>query len=166
MVFGFSPIAQVKIGGKKAKPLLSKWRWFTITLCTTIAIGILFWGTAEPIYHLHAPPVGLGITPNSTEAAIFSLSTMFLHWTFTPYGIYTLASLMFALVYYNLKQPFNLGSLLYPLIGDRAHGKLSKVIDAICLYALVAQKRLPVDQSALDMRLPIPRHFCADNLRF
>jgi len=37
----FSPLAQVKIGGKNAKPLLSKSRWFAISTCTTIATGIL-----------------------------------------------------------------------------------------------------------------------------
>jgi glycine betaine transporter len=134
----FSPLGKVRIGGKDASPILNKWRWFSITLCTTIATGILFWGAAEPIYHLHAPPVGLGIEPNSVNAAKFSLSTMFLHWTFTPYGIYTLAGLTFALVYYNLKQPFSLGSLLYPLIGKSAYGAIGSTIDAVCLFSLVA----------------------------
>ena len=134
----FSPLGKVRIGGEKATPMLTKWRWFSITLCATIATGILFWGTAEPIFHLHAPPVGLGIEANSAAAAQFSMSTMFLHWTFTPYGIYTLAGLTFALVYYNLKQPFSLGSLLYPLIGKHAYGIVGNTIDAVCLFSLVA----------------------------
>lgn len=134
----FSPLGKVRIGGKDANPILTKWRWFSITLCATIAIGILFWGAAEPIYHLHAPPVGLGIEGGSGAAAQFSMSTMFLHWTFTPYSIYTLAALTFALVYYNLQQPFSLGSLLYPLIGKSAYGMVGSTIDAICLFSLVA----------------------------
>lgn len=134
----FSPIAKVRIGGKDAKPILSRWRWFAITLCTTIATGILFWGTAEPLYHLNTPPEGLGLTPGSPAALKFSMSTMFMHWTVTPYGIYTVAGLVFALAYYNLKQPFSLGSLLFPLIGKRAHGPLGTIIDIVCLYGLVA----------------------------
>ncbi len=39
----FSPLAKVRIGGKEAKPILTRWQWFSIILCTTIAIGILFW---------------------------------------------------------------------------------------------------------------------------
>lgn len=134
----FSPLAKVKIGGKDAKPMLNRWEWFSITLCTTIAIGILFWATAEPLYHLHTPPGGIGIKAETPEAARFALSTMFLHWTFTPYSIYTVAGLMFAIAYYNLKQPFSLGSMLYPLLGERKPGGWSHVIDAICLYSLVA----------------------------
>ena len=52
----FSPFGKVKIGGSKAKPMLCKFEWFSITLTTGIAIGILFWATAEPMYHLVAPP--------------------------------------------------------------------------------------------------------------
>lgn len=134
----FSPLGKIRIGGAKATPLLTRWRWFSITLCTTIAIGILFWGTAEPLFHLHEPPLGLGIEPNSPAAARFAISTMFMHWTFIPYGIYTLAGLMFALTYYNLKQPYSLGALFYPLLGKRVYGPFSNAIDAICLYSLVA----------------------------
>ncbi|MEM9886903.1 MAG: BCCT family transporter [Bacteroidota bacterium] len=134
----FSPLAKIRIGGAAAKPLLSRWRWFSITLTTTVAIGILFWGTAEPLYHLHAPPEDMGIAPNTPEAAIFAMSTMLMHWTITPYAIYTIAGLMFALTYYNLKQPFSLGAMLYPLFGEKAHGRFGKTVDAICLYSLAA----------------------------
>ncbi|NNE56005.1 MAG: BCCT family transporter, partial [Flavobacteriales bacterium] len=30
---GFSPLGKVKIGGEKAVPMLSRWRWFSIVLC-------------------------------------------------------------------------------------------------------------------------------------
>ena len=134
----FSPLGKLKIGGEEAKPLLTKWRWFSITLCTTIATGILFWGTAEPLFHLHGPPSGLGIEPHSTQAIGFSISTMYLHWTFIPYGIYTMAGLAFAWSYYNLKQPFTLGTMIYPAIGSRAIGSVGKVVDAISLFSLIA----------------------------
>ncbi len=134
----FSKLGKVRIGGEQAKPLLSKWRWFSITLCTTVAIGILFWATAEPLYHLHETPDGIGAGAGSEAAARFSLSTMFLHWTFTPYGIYTLTGLVFALAYYNLKMPYSLSSMLYPLFGRRLNDRTNQIIDAVCLYSLVA----------------------------
>lgn len=134
----FSPIAHLRIGGAQQQPLLSKWRWFAITLCTTVATGILFWGPAEPLYHLNDSPAALGLAAGSTAAAEFSMSTLLMHWTLTPYGIYTIAGLLFALTYYNLKQPFSLSALFYPLFGKWAHGLLGKVVDMICLYGLVA----------------------------
>lgn len=134
----FSPLGNVKIGGENATPLLTKWRWFSIALCTTVAIGILFWGTAEPMYHLHSPPVSMGLEANSADAAKFAMSTMFLHWSFTPYAIYSIPALMFALAYYNLKLPFSLGSALSPIFGKSVQGKVGQIIDAVALYALVA----------------------------
>ena len=116
--------------------MLSFRNWFAITLTTTIAAGITFWGIAEPIYHLTTPPDSLGLEPNSPQAAIFSMSTMYLHWTITPYAIYCIPALMFAFAYYNMKRPFSLGSTLAPLFGDKVDGKLGKTIDAVCLYTL------------------------------
>jgi glycine betaine transporter len=134
----FTPFASIRIGGNDAKPLLSQWKWFSISLCTTIATGILFWGTAEPIYHLHSVPTGLGIENGSLEAAKFSMSTMFMHWTLTPYSIYTVASLLFAFSFYNLRRKFNLGSLIFPAFGKPIHLNLLGLINSISLFALVA----------------------------
>lgn len=134
----FSPLAKVKIGGEEATPLLSKWRWFAIALCTTVATGILFWGTAEPLYHLHQPPAGLGFDANSPEAALFSMSTLFMHWSFSPYAIYTVTGLAFTLAYYNAKRPFSVSSLFYPLMNTHTQKKIGTVLDIACLTALVA----------------------------
>ncbi len=134
----FSKFGTVRIGGKNAKPKLKMWNWFAITVCTTIAVGILLWATAEPIKHLTTPPAFTGFESGSTEAAMFAMSTMYLHWTFTPYAIYAVASLMFAFAYYNMKKPYSLGSPLTPLFGDCVTGRTGNIIDAVCLYSLVA----------------------------
>ncbi len=134
----FSKFGEVRLGGKDAKPLMSRWNWFAITICTTIAAGILFWATAEPIYHFHLPPSAQNIEGGTGQAATFSLAVMFLHWTFTPYAIYGVVSLTFAFAYYNMKKPFSLGSTVAPLVGKYATGKTGSMIDAVCLYALVA----------------------------
>ncbi len=138
VVVYFSPLGKVKIGGDDALPLFSKTRWFSITLCTTLAVGVLFWTTAEPIYHLNSPPTSWDLVPGSVEAAKFSISAMFLHWSFTPYAIYAVPSLVFALAFYNSKLPFSIGSSLQPVFGNHVLGKSGQIIDTIALYALVA----------------------------
>lgn len=40
----FSPLGKVRIGGINAKPMLKMSNWLAITLCTTIASGVTFWG--------------------------------------------------------------------------------------------------------------------------
>lgn len=137
LIVYFSPLGRIRIGGENATPLLSRWRWFAITLCTTLAVGVLFWTTAEPLYHLMSPPQSLGIEPGSSEAALFAMSTMFLHWSFTPYAIYAVPALVFALVFHNLRLKFSISSMLEPLSGSGIR-RFSGLIDAVALYSLVA----------------------------
>ncbi len=133
-----SPMGGMVIGGVEAKPLLSKANWFSVALCTTVAVGILFWATAEPLYHFNEPPEGSGVTPRTAEAASFALSTIFLHWTILPYSLYTLTALMFALCYYNYRQAFQAGSVLMPVLGEERTARIAPLVDAVCLFCLVA----------------------------
>jgi len=138
LILFISPISQIKIGGPAAVPLLSRWKWFSITLCTTVATGILLWGAAEPLFHLHDSPEGFDYAPNSPEAAQFAMSTMFMHWTITPYSIYTLAGLLFALMYYNQKRSENISALLYPVLKHHSQGSIGIIMNILCLFALTA----------------------------
>ena len=133
----FSRYGDVRLGGPEAKPEYSTWSWFVLTLKCGIAIGILFWGIAEPLYHFCTPPKVLGIEPYSEKAAIFSLSTATLHWTLTPYAMYTLAGLAVGLVHYNLKLPYTQGATLYPIFKNRSFGLVGTVLDNLCLFAIV-----------------------------
>lgn len=137
-VVAVSPMGSVHIGGKGARRLLQPASWCSVTLCTSTAVGILFWAMAEPVMHYGAPPAALGIRAGTPAAADFALSTLFLHWCFTPAALYTLPSVAFAFAFYNMKQPFSLSAPLVPLVGERGAARLSGGIDAISLYALVA----------------------------
>lgn len=147
----FSPLGKVTIGGKKSKPMLKLGNWVAITLTTTIAAGVTFWGIVEPIYHLTAPPESLGIDPNSGEAAVFSMATMYLHWTVTPYAIYCVPALMFAFAYYNMKRPFSLSSTIVPVFGDKIGSTWGKVIDALCLYTLALGMAAAMGTSVINL---------------
>lgn len=133
-----SPLGAVRIGGADAKPILSRWNWFSITLCTTVAIGILFWGAAEPMIHINNPPAFSGADVQSEEAARFAISTLFMHWTITPYALYSVPALAFALAHFNLGRPYSLSGPLSIVLGKAATGRGGALIDATGLYALVA----------------------------
>lgn len=147
----FSPLGNVKIGGDNAKPLLSFKSWFAITLTTTIASGLTFWGIVEPVYHVSAPPESLGIEPNSAEAAIFAMSTMYLHWTITPYAIYCVPIIVFGFAYYNMRKPFSLTATLAPVFGNKLNGKGGQIIDAVCLYTLALGMAASMGTSILNV---------------
>lgn len=138
LIVAISPLGGVRLGGPKAERLLQPWNYFSIALCTTVAAGLLFWATAEPLYHFRAPPESLGIAPQSLQAKVFALSTMLQHWTLVPYALYAIPSVLFALTFYNMRQPFSLAACLHPLLGRHVDGWVANVIDSLCLFALVA----------------------------
>lgn len=131
-----SPIGKVKLGGPDAKPELSLWNWWAIALCAGIAIGIVFWGVAEPLYHYYGPPSIAGVEAQSPGSAVAALQIAYLHWSFHPYAIYSVIGLAIAFAVYNLKQPFRVSSALYPIIGEQVHGFLGKTVDSISIFAI------------------------------
>lgn len=135
----FSPLGDVVLGGPNAKPILSKFNWATITLCTAMAAGAMFWGIAEPAFHLASPPVG--IEPGSWQAAKFAMETMIVHWSIHPYSIYTLPVIAFAFAFFNMKRPFSVSSQL-AVVTDKLHIKTGdqdlfpQILDAFLLFAM------------------------------
>lgn len=134
---GFSKYGNIKLGGPDAKPELSTFSWFAISLCAGIAIGIVFYGVAEPMDHYINPPPFLGIAPKSIQSGECALWYSFFHWSFHTYGIYVSMAVPLAFIFYNCKKPYKVSSALYPLAGNKINGKLGNLIDAIAIFAIV-----------------------------
>ena len=134
----FSPIRNIRFGGSKTKPMMGYANYVWIVLCTIMAAGILLWACAEPMYHLYAPPANVAGGPGSTEAVSWAMQSVLLEWTFSPMAIYGLPALLFAFVFYNMKQPFAISSMLVPVAGSKRSQKMTPLVDGICLFALCA----------------------------
>ncbi|WP_133491262.1 BCCT family transporter [Alcanivorax sp. 24] len=132
-----SPLGKVRIGGATAEPIYSPFRWFSVSLTTVIAMGILFWAVAEPVVHFHEPPAFSGSRPGSDGALRFAMSSLFVHWTLAPYAIYTVTALTFALGFHNHGYGFSIGTLLRPLAGDRFQGRFGELVDGLVLFSVV-----------------------------
>lgn len=153
----FSKFGKMKIGGKDAKPMLTTPNWFTVVLCTTIAAGLIFWGASEPVYHLVTPPEFLGLNPGTHESAVFSMTTMFLHWTVTPYAIYCVPALMFAVAVYNQKLPFSFSSCICGVIPKAGTRTYSALIDSFCVFSTVMGMIASLGQGILSVAGGISR---------
>ena len=129
-------VGGIRIGGKDAKPIMSKWNWFAISLCGGIATGIVFWGVAEPITHYVNGIPGLVEAGPSRLSALYALSTCYMHWGLPVYAYYAAAGLLIGVSVYNLNQPYNVSSSLYPLMGEKANGKFGAIIDLICVFSI------------------------------
>lgn len=131
----FTPFGNVRIGGRKAKPMLKQSNYVWIVLCTIMAAGILLWACAEPMSHYYNPPAH--IKAETPEAITFLMKNIFLEWTFTPMCIYGMPAILFAFLFYNAKKDYSIGTMLYPAIKYEKARKFAPVVDMICLLALV-----------------------------
>ena len=132
----FSKHGDIILGGKNAKPILNRWNWFAISLCGGIGTGIVFWGIAEPIFHLQNPIPMFNHAAGSPEAALSALSVSFIHWGLPAYAHYCLFGLAVGFAIYNMKLPFRISSTLYPLFGKRSMHSIGNVVDNISLFAI------------------------------
>lgn len=146
-----SKVGKIKLGGKDAKPIMSKWNWFAISLCGGIATGVVFWGIAEPVTHFMDPIPGLGYTAGTSEAALFTLSTTYFHWGLIQYASYTIAGVAIGIATYNMKLPYRVSSALYPILGKKAMGAIGTFVDILCLYGLAGGVSASLGECALQI---------------
>lgn len=133
---GFSKYGNIKLGGRDAKPELSKFNWWAISFCAGMGLGLTFYGVAEPMNHYINPPLFLGAEPGSAKAAETALRYTFFHWTFHTYGIYVAAGICIGFFFYNCKKPFKVSSSLFPIIGEKISGRLGTLVDALAIFAI------------------------------
>lgn len=132
-----SKYGNIKLGGSDAKPILSYWNWFTISLTSGIGTGILFWGIAEPVTHFINPPqIGGTIKSGSEAAAMLAMNISFTHWTFIPYAMYAISGVSIAFAVFNMKLPCRVSSVLYILRNKPVNKFIESMIDNICLFAI------------------------------
>ncbi|WP_277678586.1 glycine betaine uptake BCCT transporter [Gracilibacillus dipsosauri] len=138
LIFAFflivSKYGNIVLGKDGDKPEYNFITWFAMLFSAGMGIGLVFWGAAEPISHLTAPPYA---TESEAEAARVAMQYSFFHWGFHPWAVY--ATLALALAYFQFRkdEPGLISSTLKPLYGDKMNGGLGTLINVIAVFATV-----------------------------
>ena len=153
-----SKFGEIRLGGPKAKPEYSNFAWYSMLISAGMGIGLVFFGVAEPLFHVNT------ILPhNNSTSQAQALATTFLHWGLHPWGIYSLISLALAFFAYNRGLPLSLRSVFYPILKDRVFGKIGDIIDITavisCLFGLATSLGYGAQQinSGLNYLFGIPQ---------
>lgn len=128
-----SRFAGIRLGGKDAEPEFSRTGWLTMLFSAGMGIGLVFYGVAEPMYHLLSPPHGA--QPGTSQAAEDAIKTTFLHWGLHAWAIYALVGLALAYFTFNRHQPLSIRSVFEPLLGERVNGFWGKLVDILATVA-------------------------------
>ena len=127
-----SPYGSLRLGDDDSRPEFSTPSWFAMLFSAGMGIGLLFFGVAEPIQHYLSPPVG---RPATLDSAREAMGLTFFHWGLHPWAVYALIGLAFAYFSFRKGLPLSIRSALYPLLGDKVHGRIGDAVDALAIVA-------------------------------
>lgn len=131
LYIALSRYGDIRLGHQTEHPEYSLLSWFGMLFSAGIGIGLLYWGTAEPLYHFMSPPMGQDET---VEAAKQAMSISFLHWGIHAWALYCVVALSLAYFHYRRGLPLSIRSVLYPLIGQKIYGKWGHVVDTLAVF--------------------------------
>lgn len=136
LTFLLTPLGRIKLGKPDETPEFSRVTWIAMLFSAGMGIGIVFWGTAEPISHYAiSSPTG----ETGTEQAIKdAMRFTFFHWGIHAWAIYGIVALVLA--YFNFRHGHAglISATLKPIIGEKAaEGLVGKVIDILAVIATV-----------------------------
>jgi glycine betaine transporter len=129
-----TPYGRIRLGKDDDRPEFRTISWIAMMFSAGMGIGLMFFGVAEPISHLAAPPLGLA-KPGTDEAAATAMEYTYFHWALHPWALYAVVGL--ALGYFCFRKGFpNLISTVFrPLLGDRVDGPIGRSIDILAIFA-------------------------------
>ncbi len=130
-----SPVGKIKLGKPEDKPEFSRPTWVAMLFSAGVGIGLVFYGTAEPISHyaLQSPTGETG-----TNAAVRdAMQYTFFHWGIHAWAVYGLVGLSLAYFMFRHGNPGLISTTLKPILGKYATGKFGKAIDIVAVLATV-----------------------------
>jgi glycine betaine transporter len=130
-----SPVGRIKLGKQEDKPEFSRPTWLAMLFSAGVGIGLIFYGTAEPISHyaISSPTGETGTDQAIKDAMRFT----FFHWGFHAWAIYGIVALALAYFTFRKDEKVLISKTLRPLIGKYADGMIGKIIDVIAVISTV-----------------------------
>jgi len=129
-----SRYGNIKLGPDDSVPEFSKFSWVSMMFATGMGIGLMFYGVAEPLFHLNDPPMGLA-EPGTPAAAHLAMEYSFFHWGFHPWAMYAVIGLSIGYFAYRKGHGCLVSGAFRPLLGNRVDRAPGKAIDVVAIFA-------------------------------
>jgi choline/carnitine/betaine transport len=146
-----SRYGNIPLGRDDEEPEFRTISWIAMMFSAGMGIGLMFYGVAEPLSHLAAPPPGTG-DPGNPDAVQNAMATTLFHWTLHPWALYAVVGLAIAYGVYRKGRLQLISSAFEPLLGKRAHGGVGKVIDIFAIFATLFGSATSLGLGALQIR--------------
>ncbi|RAV31736.1 BCCT family transporter [Corynebacterium heidelbergense] len=129
----FSRFGRIRLGKDDEQPEFSTVSWVAMMFAAGMGIGLMFYGTTEPLTFFRQ-----GVPGHEKGDVQAAFATTMFHWGLHPWALYAIVGLAIAYSTFRLGRKQLLSSAFIPLIGERrAEGPLGKAIDILAIFATV-----------------------------
>ena len=129
-----SRFGAIRLGDDDARPEFSTVSWITMLFAAGMGVGLLFYGTMEPLTHFQ---LARDYTSDTGEAARWALFITLFNWGFHAWSIYALTGLAIAYFAYRKHRPTVLSApIRHAFPNERWSRPLSWVTDLLAIYAI------------------------------
>jgi len=129
-----------KLGKDDEKPEFGDVTYFSMLFSAGVAIGLVVYGTAEPIYHYdywikHAYNAGEVL---DNDKANFAMLYTIYHWGFHGWVPYALVGVQLGIMSFRHGLPLLMRSAFYPILGKHTWGWIGDAIDSFTIVTVVS----------------------------
>jgi glycine betaine transporter len=130
-----SRYGSITLGAPGDEPEFRLFSWFAMLFQAGMGIGLMFWGVAEPVLHLHDPPFDQARAETASAAGL-AMQYAFFHWTLHPWAMYAVVGLAIAYFsHHRGEESLQVSSVLRPVLGDRVDGAAGMAVDVLAIIA-------------------------------
>ncbi len=130
-----SRYGKLPLGQDGEKPEFRTVSWIAMMFASGMGIGLMFYGSAEPLSHFLTPPPGT-VEAGTDEAVRTAMATTMFHWGLHPWAIYAVVGIAIAYGTFRKGRKQLISAAFEPLLGSkRANGRGGRVIDLLALFA-------------------------------
>ncbi|APT84360.1 BCCT family transporter [Corynebacterium aquilae] len=128
-----SRFGTIRLGRDDEAPEFSTVSWIAMMFAAGMGIGLMFYGTTEPLTHYRN-----GVPGHAEREVGTAFATTLFHWTLHPWSVYAIVGLSIAYSTFRIGRKQLLSAAFVPLIGEKgASGPLGTLIDVLAIVATV-----------------------------
>lgn len=129
-----SKYGRIKLGPDDSTPEFKPLTWTAMLFAVGIGTDLMYFAVAEPISQYMAPPS----TPAETvDAAREATAWTMFHYGIVGWAMYALMGVVLGIVAYRLGRPLVVRAALFPLLGERANGRIGNTVDIAAILATI-----------------------------
>ncbi|CAE8643079.1 unnamed protein product [Polarella glacialis] len=132
----------VKLGKDDEQPEYSDGSYFSMVFCAGVAIGLIFYGASEPLWHMLSSGGSNRYNNNGyfndNEMAQAAINVTIFHWGVQAWVVYAITAVSMGFLSYRKGLPLTFRTTLAPLFGKAIWGWFGDLLDILTIVTIVA----------------------------